>query len=47
MGQNSFFKNDRIIGECGQIIGEFGRIIGKCGQILVFQKITIHFTRQT
>jgi hypothetical protein len=24
MGQNGFFKNDRIIGECSRIIGECG-----------------------
>jgi hypothetical protein len=27
MGQNGFFKNGWIIGECGQIIGECGQII--------------------
>jgi hypothetical protein len=36
MGQNGFFKNDRIIGECGRIIGEFGRIIDKCDRISDF-----------
>jgi hypothetical protein len=42
-----FFKNDRIIGECGRIICEFGRIIGECGQILILWKIIVPLTRKT
>jgi hypothetical protein len=40
MGQNDFFKNDWIIGECDRIIDE-------CGRISFFHKITVPFTHQT